>query len=297
MEQFLAIGSGSASWCVACLFLVGLGYARPVHAFSDPARYSEPTDTGGSAGRYFTGSPLDGYGCNSCHQGGEPIPVSVNGLPTDGYEPGATYEVTIRLDNFNPLFEPHASVVLEFADEQRRPAGVITPPELPADVTQFPVDELCVEDGVVTGFALNQIQNAGGRNLIAVPECGARAVRFYWTAPPTSVGTVWMAGGVVNSDEQTSPAGDGVTLLRRPLPSGVGQAYAREVASGCSLTAGSLRGHRSVLDLFEMGFVSLLAIGINAARRRRWFRKQRAHHVRHVEHVGHVGPLRHVGHD
>jgi hypothetical protein len=193
--------------------------------------------------------------------------VSVSGLPTDGYQPGATYEVSIRLDNSNPSVEPHAALVLEFADEQGRPAGVIAPPEIPADATQFPIDELCVEDGVATGFALKQLANDSGRNLIAVPECGARAVRFFWTAPATSVGTVWMAGGVVHSDEQASPAADGVTLLRRPLPSVVGEAYARELASGCSVEGAT----RSQSGPWRAGVASLLALGIARALWRRGF--------------------------
>lgn len=265
-------------WLMVGLCLVGLGYGARAHAFSDFARYAEPTDTGGSAGRYFTGSPLDGYGCNACHQGGPSIPVSVSGLPDDGYQPGATYEVTIRLDNYDPSFEPHASVVLEFADEQRRPAGVITPPDIPtgvADMSQLPVDELCVEEGVVTGFALNQVANDEGRNLIAVPECGAREVHFFWTAPATSVGTVWMAGGIVNSDEQANPAGDGVTLLRRPLLAGAGLAYAREVASGCSVAGvgtGEVPGDRGRRI---SGLAVILVVGIAAMRRRRPFRAHR----------------------
>ena len=266
--------AGWLFWCVASMSLAGLAHPKRAHAFSDPVRYSEPTDTGGSAGRHFTGSPLDGYGCNACHQGGRVIPVSVSGLPTDGYVPGATYEVSIRLDSFNALVEPHAALVLEFADEQRRPAGVIAPPEIPAGATQLPADELCVEEGVVTGFALQQLANDQGRNLIAVPECGARTVRFFWTAPATSVGTVWMAGGVVNSDEQASPAGDGVTLLRQPLPSVVGQAYVREVAAGCSLAGGTARQHGSATAPLKAGLTLLLALGIGRARRRRWFRNK-----------------------
>ncbi|HET8931905.1 MAG TPA: hypothetical protein VFN67_00625, partial [Polyangiales bacterium] len=159
----MRINIGSRLWFVISVLVAGMGHSERVQAFSDPARYSETTETGGSAGRHFTGSPLDGYGCNVCHQGGPAIPVSVSGLPTDGYEPGASYEVVIRLDNFNASVEPHAALVLEFADEQRRPAGVIAPPEIPADPTQFPIDELCVEEGVATGFALKQLPNDSGR--------------------------------------------------------------------------------------------------------------------------------------
>ena len=255
-------------WLVTSLSFIGFGQPDRAHAFSDPERYSESTDTGGSAGRHFTGSPLDGYGCNACHQGGPAIPVSVSGLPTDGYKPGATYEVSIRFDSANRNVEPHAALVMEFADEQRRPAGTIAPPEIPADPSQFPMDELCVEEGVATGFALRQIAK-DGRNLIAVPECGAHAVRFFWTAPATSVGTIWMAGGVVHSDEQASPAGDGVTLLRLPLPSVVGQAYAREVASGCTVAAAT-----PAPGALQAAFTCLLILGIARAQRR-WQRTKR----------------------
>ena len=269
---------GILFWLGVNLCVVGMVCAPRAAAFSDPTRYSEPTDTGGSAGRHFTGSPLDGYGCNSCHRGGTAIPVGVSGLPLDGYEPGATYEVVIRLDKANPQQEPHASLVLEFADEMRRPAGTISPPPIPEDASQFPTEELCVEDGVVTGFALRPLPNDDGRNLIAIPECGARAVRFFWTAPATSVGTIWMAGGVVSSDEQASPEGDGVTLLRRPLLPKAGQAYLREIASGCSSLG--VTGPRLACSptLLSVSLISVVALGIRAGARRRGLRKE-THHV------------------
>ena len=73
--------------------------ATPAAAFSDFNRYADPTSDGGTDGRYFTGSPMDGYGCNACHQGAEGIQVSVSGLPEDSYELGASYEVTVRFEH------------------------------------------------------------------------------------------------------------------------------------------------------------------------------------------------------
>jgi hypothetical protein len=58
-----------AFW-LAGLCLVAL--PLPVHAFSDPARFGkypeEEGGLGGGGGRFFTGSPADGYGCSVCHK-------------------------------------------------------------------------------------------------------------------------------------------------------------------------------------------------------------------------------------
>ena len=248
-----------------------LACAARVRAFSDYERYSAPTSEGGTDGRHFTGSPVDGYGCNACHRGGEPIGVSVTGLPLDGYQPGASYEVVVRFEH--P--DPKASMVLEFADEQGRPAGTIGMPELPTDPNLADISEFCVDMGMVTAFGLFLIDTEDGRSIATVPDCGARAMRFVWTAPAAQVGTIWMAGGVVNSDEGADPEGDGVTLLRRPLLSEAGQAYAREVASGCSVARGGR--HRATAALGPLfGCMLLWAFGISVTRRRRSSRTEQS---------------------
>lgn len=237
--------------------------AGHAQAFSDYFRYAEATSEGGTDGRYFTGSPMDGYGCNACHQGGEGAPVSVSGLPDGSYQPGAAYEVTIRFDGA----EPHAAMVLEFVDETARPAGTISPPSFPDDIDLLPTDEFCMEEGMITGPALNPIESDEGRNLIAVPDCGARAVRFIWTAPSADVGTVWMAGGVVHSDKGADPIGDGVTLLRTPLLTGAGEAYARQVASGCAVASAPAQSRNSGLGALGVWLFILSTFGIRYRRR------------------------------
>src|SRR5262245_23122316 len=52
---------------VACGCL--LGFVDDARAFSDPTIYGKyPSQKlGGGGGRYFTGSPADGYSCSVCH--------------------------------------------------------------------------------------------------------------------------------------------------------------------------------------------------------------------------------------
>jgi hypothetical protein len=121
------------------------------HAYSDPTFFYRPLFEGGSAGRWFSGSPADGYGCDACHTSRptlnpkllppqapprtEPLPAGplvVTGLPKDGYVPGKTYEIRMNWPDYanrsraeyqagQPL--GFMGVVAEFVSETGKDSG------------------------------------------------------------------------------------------------------------------------------------------------------------------------------
>ena len=109
-----------------CGWLLALSASLPTHAlaFSSPETYDLPTLEAGGGGRFFTGTPADGFGCDVCHEGGPPVELQIAGLPVDGYEPGASYEITITW----PLSAEHIALLAEITDESRQKAGTLTLP-------------------------------------------------------------------------------------------------------------------------------------------------------------------------
>jgi hypothetical protein len=235
------------------------GAPAPAAAFSDPLAYSDPTDLGGGDGRWFTGSPAEGYGCDVCHEGGEGADVSVSGLPLDGYVPGANYEITLQWGT------DHQALLAEITDEQRLGAGTV---ELPRpDATGL--DERCSqEEGGFPASAVNEVE--GGRSVVSIIDCGASRLRFRWTAPATDVGRVWLSAGFVHSDESADPSGDGVTMIKRPMVAAGSSLAAREVLQGCSVArvgAGRSRGGDGAQAGWGLFALSLCALWRGRGRR------------------------------
>ena len=209
-----------------CAVVLAAWPGTAARAFSDPNAYDEATDLGGGGGRWFTGSAADGYGCDVCHQGGTPAELSIEGLPTDGFEPGASYEIKLRW----PAALEDLALVAEFTDETRQSAGAFALPRPEA----YTEEELCgIDEGGAPATDIYPAQD--GRTLISVVDCGAHLARFKWTAPSAATGTVWFNAGFVASDADATPVGDGVTMARRAL-SPVGAATTRTIAtSGCQV--------------------------------------------------------------
>ncbi len=196
-------------------------------AFSDPIAYADPVDVGGGAGRWFTGSSADGFACNVCHTGQAGVDLVVSGLPVEGYVPGRGYEVSVTW----PLFVKDLALIAEFTNEDRSGAGTL---ELPrADALKQP--ELCsAEEGGESPAAIHEAGDQ--RQLVSVVDCGAKLVRFRWTSPLMAASPIWFNLGFVVSNADATPAGDGVTLIARPLTSAGTPLEADEVATGCSAT-------------------------------------------------------------
>jgi hypothetical protein len=235
-------------WIFNTALMVALSLLLPLsaRAFSDPHAYADAVDVGGGAGRWFTGSSADGYGCDVCHTGAVGADIAVSGLPLNGFSPGMSYEISVSW----PVQIQHLALMAEFTDEQRHGAGALALPRPDA----LKPTELCGAE--LPGQVAAELHQAdGGRNLVSVIDCGARALRFLWTAPPSAAGPLWFDLGFVTSNQDATPAGDGVTLVRRPLPA-AGQALAtRAVAHGCSASPGRTRGSMlSCLLLLGIGW-------------------------------------------
>ncbi len=211
--------------CLLFAILIGAAFASArARAFSDPIMYAEPVDLGGGAGRWFTGSSADGYGCDVCHVGSAGADLVVTGIPTSGYIAGQAHEVSLTW----PSDVLNVALIAEFTDEERHGAGAIV---LPRPETLKPA-ELCAEDqGGQSPVQLHDFE--GNRKLVSVVDCGARVVRFLWTAPPSAAGTIWFNAGFVRSNADAAPTGDGVTLVRSPITV-AGSAPVRTIAEGCS---------------------------------------------------------------
>ena len=215
--------------------------AGSAHAFSDPFNFNLTPIVAGGGGRYFTGSPSDGYTCKTCHVGGQAPKVSVLGLPLSGYKPGGRYEVSIRW----PAEQTKISLALELTDEKGKAAGTLRLP--PPEETQ--AGEFC-EPASEQVLAAQLSDMTEGREIINLPECGSKSLRFLWTAPMADVGPIWFSGSMVQSDGETDPYHDGVTDFGRIIGS---PAVASKTNGECSVTR--VGAHSS-----SMGAVALLCL-------------------------------------
>jgi hypothetical protein len=225
-----------------CALALPAGSAR---AFSDPFSFNLTPVAAGGGGRFFTGSPADGYTCKSCHSGGPAPKASVLGLPLSGYRPGSRYEVSVRW----PAEFTKISLAVELTDQQGKAAGsLLLPPE-----GEVQPGELCepIEEQVVAA-QLNEL--TPGRQVINVPDCGSKSVRFLWTAPASDIGPVWFAGSMVLSDGESDPFHDGVTDFGRIIDS---PAWVSETKGECSVTRVAGHGAPSWLGVFCVALVAL----------------------------------------
>lgn len=204
---------------------VSCGLALPesrASAFSDPFSYYLSPLAAGGGGRVFTGSPADSYTCKSCHSGGPAPKAKVDGLPLAGYRPGARYEIVVSWPGSTKI-----STALELTDARGKAAGTLALPP----IDEIEAEEYC-EPAADEMLAAQLNVTLPGRQVINVPECGSKRVRFLWTAPATDVGQVWFAGSMVLSDGETDPYHDGVTDFGRILGS---DAVASKTSGECSV--------------------------------------------------------------
>lgn len=264
------------------LLLLAAGPNGAARAFSDPAAYADLAINGGGAGRWFTGSSADGYGCDVCHEGAPGVDLAVVGLPADGVVPGTPYEVTLTW----PLSVEHVALIAEFTDELRQGAGTLALPQ--PEVT--PVFERCT--GEEEGFPASALlQAADGltpcestppaasaapatpatptptpRCVISVVDCGARMLRFQWTAPAVIPGRLWFNAGFIVTNDDAKPGGDGVTLVSMPLAAAGTSLAERTVAQGCAIAAPA--GRPSALAAALALVLATLALRRRATSRR-----------------------------
>jgi hypothetical protein len=224
---------------------------RPAHAYSDPERFSADSTGGGGGGRYFTGSPVDGFACKVCHDSKDaPTPtVSVRGLPVDGgYVPGTVYDVEVSW----PPGTPSVGIQLEMVGRDGSGAGLLS---LPDETT---LAASCHCGGLADEAVASYLVNDGSRTIVGVRSCDAGSLRFRFTAPNTA--DVAFAGGLVTSDDSATAAGDGFVSLNRVLYR-AGEAKPSS-SGGCSVAgAANGRSQRSSMPLaacFTLGLAAWL---------------------------------------
>lgn len=249
------------SWIGWGLALALLPQLTPrAHAYSDPSSYPLPVREGGGGGRWFTGSAVDGFGCNVCHDASGDLQISVTGLPeATGYTANHDYEVWVQW----PRELEHLAMVLELVDDRGVRAGSLQLPRFEATTP----DEHCTEPGAEKMSASSVIDAESGRQFATVIDCGSRAMRVLWTAPATTTGTVWLAGGLVGSNDDASTDGDVSVMLQRAIkPEGTSSMPVEWTNSaGCSASGGPSGASRSWLS-----FTALLGVaGVRARRTRK----------------------------
>jgi hypothetical protein len=235
-------------------------------AFSEPLSYFDDSALGGGGGRWFTGSPAEGYGCSVCHSGGT-AKLQVTGLHTGGYAPGFVYDVTLAWPEFAARYNalnaaplpgaepPSMGLVAELVSDSGLGAGHV---EVLDPSVSSPLDLCQPLPGTTERARAAQLYSVrpgeptepkelscdagalGQRCLIAVPACGAEQLHVRWTPPATPVGPIWFAAGFVTTDAISgTPQGDSVKEYARALLPASSSAvrYESEIDGGCSVRA------------------------------------------------------------
>jgi hypothetical protein len=248
-------------WLAACILfgaalLPGLLPAA-AHAFSEPKIYGDPAETGGGGGRWFTGSPADGYGCAVCHSGGGEVPLHITGLPVGGYVPGTEYIVKLNWPEVAAFsagaeqrnLRPSTGLVAEFVSEDGNGSGEVTlqpnfamPSEqckraTAADPVRFAATMF--SSGAPTADVLEcSTSEKNERCLISIHPCGSSELRLVWKAPAQWSGPIWFAAGFVTTENASSAPNDNdyVTELVVPMNAASdGPLYETSLEGGCSV--------------------------------------------------------------
>ncbi len=284
--------------------------ASRAHAYSTPDAYAENPLAGGGGGRWFSGSPADGFGCSICH-GSPPtqrsFPMYVTGLPLNGYTLAESREIVLAWPEFAQRWRelrpdptmplpptapaPAMGMIAELVAESGKASGTI---EI-RTATAGP-DELCeqtrpnlqprigvklfqVRPGLPPllikkneqGVLKCESRQLGQRCIIALNSCGAKQVRFVWTAPSTQEGPIWFAGGFVASEALSgTPENDAVHEIAIPLveQSGKSAEYA-EVLHGGSCALGGTHLPVSTPTPVSLAFAMLATLAIARRLRRK----------------------------
>lgn len=227
--------------------LLACGVTNHAEAFRLPTNFNTAAAVGGSAGRYFTGSPLDRYTCKVCHSGGAAPNVLVAGLPLAGYTPGETYPILIDWDDTLPS----VAFNLEVTDGAGHAFGTFSLPPLE---TLAP-GELC---GAKAGAV---ILPGMERTLAIMTECGAHQSTILWTAPAATINpsgnpagpSAWLSGSLLAADKDGSILGDGVSDLSHVLGlAGQAPPAATQIQAGCSVSAPATHSRHSFLSALSV---------------------------------------------
>jgi hypothetical protein len=214
--------------------------------------------------------------------------MHLSGLPEQGYEPGRIYDIRISWPEFTEHAElikqspqtptamgmehagPDMSILVELSTANGLAVGALDMEY--TDIAQpSRSDEWCQHlEGVPASQLFDtksatpdqpvihcQPQSPDQRCLLAVQVCGARTLRFSWTAPGTEVGPVWFNAGLVATDQLSAdPKQDGVTEVAQPLfpAASAGSRYVQMIDQGCNVLERRPRSPRG-----SLGWLAYLA--------------------------------------
>ena len=222
----------------ALVFVLWMLPLSAAQAFSDPTYYGKyPTEVwGGGGGRFFTGSPADGYDCSVCHTSNPTysFPLYQTGLPVDGYVTGTEYKIKLQWPeaaayersatnqpqlNLHPLSLITAEFVAEdggssgslaLVDEGMQVEGADTCARKPTDpASTLPlasrIFEATQNAETIEISDRKQVCSTSGdtpkRCVAAIRQCipgpGATQLQFKWTSPPQWRGPIWFSAGFV----------------------------------------------------------------------------------------------------
>jgi hypothetical protein len=262
-----------ASWLL-CVLAV---WPASAHAYSSFGDYARPVAEGGGGGKFFTGTPLDGYTCDVCHSGGAATKLEVVGLPTAGYVPGQSYQIAFQWPAPALDAAPKSALMVELTDTIGAPAG--TPALVPyvqwteaekCALDDFPAADICragAEPGCCRDLdpTRDGCSFPGERSMLWMLECGARSARFNWTAPVDGV-DVWFSASMVTSNAGNDAAGDGVTLVRQRLYPASGSTTRAGAVGSCQLQRGRPASSRPAVAALLCALIC--AVGRSGKRRR-----------------------------
>lgn len=259
------------SLLAVCVLIVATAAApRRVFAYSDVDFFGITAPGGGGGGRHFTGSPVDGYTCAACHEGGTSPAIRVLGLPLAGYKQGGSYEITI---DWSDCIE-HFAAAVELTDMTGKRAGKLRLPAtderqdpelceatiaLGADVVRVPPEDMATQLGFCGGD--KGVLPVDCRQVVHVRSCGSQRLRFLWSAPVGNFGPIWFSGAAVAADNDGSDRGDGVAEFAQVLTAAGEEIEVEAGSAGCGVaTRPGAPGHA------WLWFTCLLGLGL--ARRR-----------------------------
>jgi hypothetical protein len=263
------------------------------HAFSSVTTYSDDAANGGGGGRWFTGSPAEGYDCSVCHTShiAYSFPLYQTGLPLNGYVPGVAY--TVRLTwpeaadaeqkNKAAGLRPLTSLNAEFLAEDGEGSGITeVQPEF-----AMPNENCDAQVGAASVYAASVFQTSGDsatstnsctasetgqRCLVTLQACGAQALRVRWTAPDQYHGPIWFSAGFVTTYDASSEPNDDdyVTALSIPMnTASQGPPYQNTLDGGCTISGAAMTGRRDTMPGRWLSWVGMLsALMVRRLRRR-----------------------------
>jgi hypothetical protein len=246
-HRFLAI-----SLLLVCVLAPGIG-----HAYSGPEGFLDGAYEGGGDGRWFTGSPADGFSCSVCHLKTNTVrqfPLYVAGVPA-AYAPATPQKIVMAWPEFAqrwtelrpvpgvapmpPQPAPTVGLVAELVAESGKASGTIeiASPDVsdPSELCERAQANLKPRVGVRLfqvrpnlearqiranddGVLRCEANQLGQRCVIALLACGSKQLSFTWTPPATREGPIWFSAGFVATDAlANTPDLDSVQEVAMPI--------------------------------------------------------------------------------